>query len=73
MAEMGGRPGNPDPAWKSADRRDGDYYRKVHHEGALTGDLVVDGPRVFVRADNDERTIETGRILGKALVSGRRT
>ena len=47
----------------------GDYYRaRFIREGALTGDPALDGPRVFVRADNDQRTIETGRILGKALV-----
>jgi 4-phytase/acid phosphatase len=47
----------------------GDYYRARFAEaGALTGDPAVDGPRVFIRADNDQRTIETGRILGKSLV-----
>jgi len=47
----------------------GDYYRaRFIREGALTGDPAQDGPRVFIRADNDQRTIETGRILGKALV-----
>jgi len=47
----------------------GDYYRaRFAQSGLLSGDPAVDGPRVFVRADNDERTIETGRILGKALV-----
>src|SRR5271157_5383659 len=47
----------------------GDYYRaRLTAAGALSGDPAVDGPRVFVRADNDQRTIETGRILGKSLV-----
>lgn len=47
----------------------GDYYRaRLALAGALSGDPAVDGPRVFIRADNDQRTIETGRILGKALV-----
>lgn len=47
----------------------GDYYRAyLTKAGALSGDPAVDGPRVFIRADNDQRTIETGRILGKALV-----
>jgi len=47
----------------------GDYYRaRLAAAGALSGDPAVDGPRVYVRADNDQRTIETGRILGKALV-----
>ncbi len=47
----------------------GDYYRqRFMSSGLLTGDPAVDGPLVFIRADNDQRTIETGRILGKALV-----
>jgi 4-phytase / acid phosphatase len=47
----------------------GDYYRvRFMASGLLSGDPAVDGPLVFVRADNDQRTIETGRILGKALV-----
>ena len=47
----------------------GDYYRtRFVGAGILSGDPVKDGPLVFVRADNDQRTIETGRILGKALV-----
>lgn len=47
----------------------GDYYRaRFQSEGALSGDPSVDGPRLYVRADNDQRTIETGRILAKAMV-----
>jgi len=47
----------------------GDYYHDyLVDAGALSGDPAVDGPRVFIRADNDQRTIETGRILGRSLV-----
>ncbi len=47
----------------------GDYFHQYFADaGALTGDPAVDGPNVFIRADNDQRTIETGRILGKSLV-----
>ncbi len=47
----------------------GDYYRaRFEREHLLTGDAAVDGPLVFIRADNDQRTIETGRIYGKAFV-----
>jgi 4-phytase / acid phosphatase len=47
----------------------GDYYRaRFAGAGLLSGDPARDGPLVFVRADNDQRTMETGRILGKALV-----
>jgi 4-phytase / acid phosphatase len=48
----------------------GDYYRaRFTKEHLLSGDAASDGPLVFVRADNDQRTIETGRILGKALIA----
>jgi 4-phytase/acid phosphatase len=47
----------------------GEYYRaRFSNAGLLTGDPATDTPAVFVRADNDERTIETGRILAKSLV-----
>jgi len=46
----------------------GDYYRvRLLRDGALSGDPSADADRVFIRTDNDQRTIETGRILGKAL------
>ncbi|HEY1792998.1 MAG TPA: histidine-type phosphatase [Opitutaceae bacterium] len=47
----------------------GDYYRaRFMRSGLLSGDPATDGPLVYIRADNDQRTIETGRIIGKALV-----
>ena len=47
----------------------GDYYHaRFMSDGVLTGNPDVDRPLVFVRTDNDQRTIETGRILGKSLV-----
>jgi 4-phytase/acid phosphatase len=47
----------------------GDYYRmRFMRSGLLSGDPATDGPLVFIRADTDQRTKETGRILGKALV-----
>ena len=46
----------------------GDYYRaRFKKDGLLTGDPAVDGPLVYLRADNDQRTIETTRILGQAF------
>jgi 4-phytase/acid phosphatase len=49
----------------------GDYYRaRFSGDGVLSGNPDVDGPLVFIRADNDQRTIETGRILGKSLLPG---
>ena len=48
----------------------GDYYRaRFRRSGLLSGDPAVDGPLVYIRADNDQRTIATATILGKALVS----
>jgi len=48
----------------------GDYYRaRFMKDGLVSGDAAVDGPLVYVRADNDQRTMETGRILGKAFVA----
>jgi 4-phytase/acid phosphatase len=47
----------------------GDYYReRFMRSGLLTGDPAVDGPLVYIRADNDQRTLATATILGKALV-----
>jgi 4-phytase / acid phosphatase len=47
----------------------GDYYRmRFMASGLLSGDPATDGPLVYVRADDDQRTIETGRIIGKSLV-----
>lgn len=47
----------------------GDYYRtRFTTLGLLSGDPAQDGAAVYVRADNDQRTFETARILGKALV-----
>jgi len=47
----------------------GDYYRaRFANDGILSGDPAKDGLLVFIRADNDQRTIETSRILGKALI-----
>ena len=46
-----------------------DYYRSRYlAAGLLSGDPARDGPLVFIRTDNDQRTIETGRIIGKGLV-----
>jgi 4-phytase/acid phosphatase len=47
----------------------GDYYRqRFLRSGLLSGDPAADGPLVYIRADNDQRTMETARLLGKALV-----
>jgi 4-phytase/acid phosphatase len=49
----------------------GDYYReRFTSSGLLLGDPNTGVPWVYIRADNSQRTIATGRILGKALVPG---
>jgi 4-phytase/acid phosphatase len=49
----------------------GAYYRARYvQEGLLTGRTAEDAPRVFFRADNDQRTIETTRALADGLLPG---
>jgi 4-phytase / acid phosphatase len=49
----------------------GDYYReRFTSSGLLLGDPNAGVPWVYVRADNSQRTIATGRILAKALLPG---
>ena len=49
----------------------GGYYRSVFiQEGLLTGNPAVDGPRIHLQSDNDERTIESTRVFGIALAPG---
>jgi 4-phytase/acid phosphatase len=46
----------------------GDYYKaRFQKDGLLSGNPAVDGPLLYLRADNDERTIATAKIIGKAL------
>ena len=47
----------------------GAYYRELYRsEGLLSGDAAKDARLVYIRADNDQRTIETGRRIGSALL-----
>ena len=46
----------------------GDYYHALYKsEGLLSGEPVADRASVFVRADNDQRTVETAKLLGSRL------
>ncbi len=50
----------------------GAYYRERYAAaGLLTGDPAVDASRVTLRADNDQRTIDTAQTLGRELLPGR--
>lgn len=49
----------------------GAYYRALFvSEGLLSGNPTEDGGRIFVRSDNDERTIVSGEALGEGLAPG---
>ena len=49
----------------------GGYYRALYiREGLLTGNPALDAAHVFLQADSDERTIESTRRLGLALLPG---
>ncbi len=49
----------------------GEYYRALFmHEGLLTGRAEDDAKHVYFRSDSDERTVETARGLGAALLPG---
>ena len=47
----------------------GQYYRALYTaQGLLSGKTATDLPRIFFRADSDQRTIETARDLARGLV-----
>jgi 4-phytase/acid phosphatase len=49
----------------------GSYYREwLLSEQLLHSSGCQDAKRIFVRADKDQRTLETGRALGEALLPG---
>jgi 4-phytase/acid phosphatase len=67
--KWGVAPGIQTPHGNKLIALEGDYYRALFtREHLLSGDAATDAPLVFVRTDNDQRTIETGRIYGKAFV-----
>ena len=49
----------------------GSYYRaRYAAEGLLAGDTAADAPRVYFRADSDQRTRETGNDIAAGLLPG---
>jgi 4-phytase/acid phosphatase len=51
----------------------GSYYRaRFAAEGLLAGDTTADEPRVYFRADSDQRTRETGNDIAAGLLPGAR-
>jgi len=64
-------PGYLTPHGKEQMRLMGAYYRAVYmRQGLLSGRAGEDAARVFLRADSDERTIETARDLAAGLIPG---
>jgi 4-phytase / acid phosphatase len=62
-------PGDLTPHGKQQMRLMGDYYRlRYVSAGLLSGRVATDRERIFFRADNDQRTIETARDLGSTLL-----
>ena len=62
-------PGDLTPHGKQQMRLMGDYYRMRYvSAGLLSGRVAMDRERIFFRADNDQRTIETARDLGATLL-----
>jgi 4-phytase/acid phosphatase len=50
----------------------GAYYRAYYaSQGLLSGDPAVDSSRIFIRADGNQRTIESARALGEGLLPGK--
>ncbi len=48
------------------------YYReRFIAAGLLTGNADADAGRIYLKADNDQRTIDTARTLGGRLLDGR--
>ena len=63
--------GNLTPHGKRQMEMMGAYYREIYvSEGLLTGRTEADGERITLRADSDQRTIETARDLGAGLLPG---
>jgi len=49
----------------------GAYYRAVYVQaGLLSGTATQDAPLIYFRANNEQRTVETARALGAALLPG---
>jgi 4-phytase / acid phosphatase len=64
-------PGEITPHGKEQMKLMGAYYRERYiKEGLLSGEPAKDAPAIYLRANADQRTIETARSLGIALAPG---
>jgi 4-phytase/acid phosphatase len=66
------RPGQLTPHGKRQMKMLGAYYREFYlRAGLLSGRADQDAERIILRADSDQRTIETARDMGAGLLPGR--
>jgi histidine phosphatase superfamily protein (branch 2) len=63
--------GDLTPHGRTLMRLMGTYYRdRFAREGLLTREGCADAGRIYIRADADQRTVETGRALAESLAPG---
>ena len=64
-------PGNLTPHGRTLIRLMGSYYREwLAGEHLFRADGCRDASRVYIRADKDQRTLETGRAFAESLLPG---
>ena len=69
--DWGVPPGNLTPHGRDLMKLMGSYYREwLLGEKLLGGAGCQDAGRVYIRADKDQRTLETGRALAESLLPG---
>ena len=69
--DWGVPPGNLTPHGQDLIKLMGSYYREwLSGEKLLGGAGCHDAGRVYIRADKDQRTLETGRALAESLLPG---
>jgi 4-phytase/acid phosphatase len=69
--DWGVPPGNLTPHGRDLIKLMGSYYREwLSGEKLLAGAACQDAQRVYIRADKDQRTVETGRALAESLLPG---
>ena len=70
--DWGVLPGNLTPHGRKLIQIMGAYYHEwLTRDGLLRSDGCDDAGRIHIRADRDERTLETGRAFAESLLAGR--
>ena len=69
--EWGVPPGNLTPHGRELIRLMGAYYREwLASEHLIRRDGCQDAPHIYIRADKDQRTLETGRAFAESIAPG---